>query len=483
MNIKDLTIRDFHEGLVGKKFSAAEVAKAYLQEIEAGDKKIGSYLRVTSDLALEQAKAVDRRIAKGEEIGVLAGVPLGIKDVILVKDEQVSGASKILKKYTASFDATVIQKLKDAGSVFLGFTNCDEFAMGGSTENSGYGITKNPYDLERVPGGSSGGSAAAVAAGFALGTLGSDTGGSVRQPASFCGVVGLKPTYGAVSRFGLMAMASSLDQIGPMGKTVEDVGLMFREIAGKDRFDSTSVERDWSAVLDFPKSRLKKLTIGVPKEYFSEGMDESVRQELEGARERLEKFGCRFKEVSLPHTELGVACYYIVMPAEVSANVARYDGIRYSRIISKKDITSLSDIYIKQKGRGFGVEVRRRIMLGTFVLSHGYYDAYYAKAQKVRRLITRDFEKVFESGVDMLFTPVSPTPAWKIGEKTEDPLQMYLEDVYTIPTSLAGLPGLSLPVKKYSVGIGELPVGFQLIGPRFGERDLLGLGRAYENYV
>ncbi|MDP2704051.1 MAG: Asp-tRNA(Asn)/Glu-tRNA(Gln) amidotransferase subunit GatA [bacterium] len=497
MDIKDFTIKSFHEGLVKKQFSAKEVAGEFFDAIETEDKKYGAYVRLTKDTALAQAEHVDHQIADGEEVGALAGVPLGVKDVILIKDELVSGASKILSAYKASYDATIIKKLKKEGSVFLGYTNCDEFAMGSSTENSGIQITKNPHDTSRVPGGSSGGSAAAVAAGLAVAALGSDTGGSVRQPASFCGVVGLKPTYGAVSRFGLMAMASSLDQIGPIAKTVEDAAILFRAIAGKDELDATSVEYDWSDMEKFDTDRARGLTVGIPKEYFVKGLDSHVERAIDEARKRFEKLGVRFKEVSLPHTRLGVSCYYIIMPAEVSTNLARLDGIRYSRLKTQDlGVRSLHDIYLKQRGEGFGTEVRRRILLGTFVLSHGYYDAYYAQAQKVRRLIARDFEKAFDppsalsgggGGVDVLFTPVAPTPAWKIGEKIDDPLKMYLEDVFTIPTSLAGLPGLSVPVRKYALGGPEsssgqraLPVGFQLIGKKFREQDILELGMLYE---
>ncbi|MDP3724961.1 MAG: Asp-tRNA(Asn)/Glu-tRNA(Gln) amidotransferase subunit GatA [Nanoarchaeota archaeon] len=483
MDIKNFTIRKLHEGLMKKEFSAVEVARTFFDVIEKEDKKYGAYLRLTKDAAFAVAEHVDHRIADGEEMGLLAGVPFAMKDVILMNGEIVSAGSQILSKYCASFDATVISRLRKEGAIPLGYTNCDEFAMGSSTENSSYQLTRNPHDLSRVPGGSSGGSAVAVAGGLAAFSLGSDTGGSIRQPAGFCGVVGLKPTYGAVSRFGLIPMSSSLDQIGPFANTVEDAGIVFQAIAGKDPFDATSAEHNWSNVMDFDVACLKGLTIGIPKEYFGEGIEEAVRQELDFAREKFEKFGLKFKEVSLPHTEFGVACYYIVMPAEVSANLARYDGIRYSRIAENCD--QLREIYFEQRGRGFGKEVKRRILLGTFVLSHGYYDAYYAQAQKVRRLIARDFEHVFhpssDGGVDVLFTPVSPTLPFKTGEKTNDPLQMYLADAFTIPTSLAGLPALSVPVRKYVVGSGKLPVGFQLIGPRFSEQKLLSLGRAYED--
>ena len=464
-----------------KEFSAVEVAREFFCFIEKEDEKYGAYLRLTKEAALTEAEHVDHRIADGEDVGLLAGVPFAVKDVILTKGEVVSAGSRILSKYRAGYDATVISRLKEAGAVPLGYTNCDEFAMGSSTENSSYQLTRNPHDVTRVPGGSSGGSAASVAAGLSVFSLGSDTGGSIRQPAGFCGIVGLKPTYGAVSRFGLMAMASSLDQIGPFTKNMEDAGIVFQAIAGKDQFDATSVEHSWSDVSQFDEARLKGLVVGVPKEYFGEGIEEAVLLELDYAREKLEKLGVKFKEVSLPHTELGVACYYIIMPAEVSANLARYDGIRYSRITNDElRIAKLREIYFRQRGEGFGKEVRRRILLGTFVLSHGYYDAYYTQAQKVRRLIARDFEKVFQSGVHALFTPVSPTLPFRFGEKTGDSLQMYLADAFTIPTSLAGLPGISIPVRNYAVGSGELPVGFQLIGPRYSERELLGIGRFYE---
>ncbi|MAF79606.1 Asp-tRNA(Asn)/Glu-tRNA(Gln) amidotransferase GatCAB subunit A [bacterium] len=480
MDLKNLTIKKFHEGLMGKKFSAKEAAETFFSSIKKEDEKYGAYLRLTEELALSQALSVDKKIDGGEKVGALAGVPLAVKDVILIKDEIVSGASKILSEYKAGYDATVIKNLKEENSMFLGYTNCDEFAMGASTENSGIQITKNPHDTSRVPGGSSGGSAAAVAADLTVAALGSDTGGSIREPASFCGVVGLKPTYGSVSRFGLMAMASSLDQIGCLTKTVEDAVILFQAIAGRDEFDATSEEHDWSDVMDFDAERAKGLTVGLPEEYFVEGLDAQVEKGLDEALGRFKKLGIKFKKVSLPHTSLGVSCYYIIMPAEVSSNLARLDGIRYSRIIKDDAIEALLDIYKKQKGEGFGEEVRRRIMLGTFVLSHGYYDAYYAQAQKVRRLICRDFEKAFDSGVDAMLTPVYPTPAFKIGEKASDPLEMYLGDIFTIPTSLAGLPGLSAPVKDYKVGSGELPIGFQLIGKKFREQDILGLGRLYE---
>lgn len=488
MNIENLTIKKFHQGLVDKEFSALEITKVFFDLIKSRDEKIGAYLRTSEDTALARANIVDAELNSGDKLNVLAGAPLAIKDNILINGEIATSASKILGNYKASYDATVIKKLKKSGAIFLGKTNMDEFAMGSSTENSAFQKTRNPYDLERVPGGSSGGSAAAVAADMAVAALGSDTGGSIRQPANFCGVVGLKPTYGAVSRYGLMAMASSLDQIGPITKTVEDAAILFKEISGKDEFDSTSVDVKYEDELLNPNfEKIKKLKIGLPKEYFIEGLNKKTQKAVQETIENLKKSGFEFKEISLPYTKYALSCYYIIMPAEVSANLARFDGIRYSRIQNSirqpaDQISNLSEIYLKQRGLGFGDEVKRRIILGTFVLSHGYYDAYYTKAQKVRRLIKEDFDKAFNE-VDVILTPVSPTPAFKIGEKTNDPLQMYLEDIFTIPVNLAGLPALALPTQKYvdnTQNNAELPVGFQLIGKSFREADILGIGQWYE---
>lgn len=479
--IKDLTIKKIHEGLVNKEFTAFELTKEFFDYIETRDKEVDAYLSLDKVGALAQAEAVDIAIAKGEEIGMLAGVPMAIKDNLLVKGLPATAASKILENYTAAYDATVIKKLKEAGVIFLGKANMDELAMGSSTENSAFKKTKNPHDLERVPGGSSGGSAAAVAAHMAVAALGTDTGGSIRQPASLCGVVGLKPTYGAVSRSGAIAMASSLDQIGPLTKTVEDAAIVFDVIKGKDVLDSTSVDAVYDDALLHPKlENIKKLRIGLPKEYFVEGMDEYTKSEVDKAIEKIKSLGIEVKEISLPNTKHALSCYYIIMPAEVSSNVARFDGIRYSRIdeLKEEEQKSLLGIYHKQRGQGFGKEVRRRIMLGTYVLSSGYYDAYYAKAQKVRKLIKEDFDKAFEE-VDVILTPVSPTPAFKIGEKANNPMQMYLADIFTLTLNLAGLPGVSIPVRQYE-GTGELPVGFQLIGKPFREADILGIGQFYE---
>ncbi len=481
MNLKGLTIKSFHDGLVEKEFSAREVTREFLDVIHAEDGKIGAYLSVFEDNALYEAECVDSMIKEGKKITPLAGVPLAVKDNMLIKGTRTTAASKILEHYEASYDATVIEKLRKEHAVFLGKTNLDEFAMGASTENSGFHVTKNPHDLERVPGGSSGGSVAAVAANMALAALGSDTGGSIRQPSAFCGVVGMKPTYSAVSRSGLIAMASSLDQIGPITKTVEDAELLFHAIRGKDVYDATSAENDIVHEFgDLPPEAIKNLKIGIPREFFIDGIDSRVTHAIEEAVARLKTLGFSFKEISLPHSKYALAVYYIIMPAEVSANLARFEGVRYPGIPEvKHKANNLRDLYFKTRGEGFGAEPRRRILLGTYVLSSGYYDAYYAKAQKVRRLIRDDFEDAFKS-VDVILAPVTPTPAFKIGEKSSDPLEMYLSDIFTVQANLAGLPGISIPVKNYTVGSGELPVGFQLIGKPFHERDLFGIGKLYQ---
>ena len=501
MNLKNLTIKKFHDGLIKKEFSAMEMTQKFFDFIGKKDKDICAYLYESKDLAARQAEEVDIKIAKNEEVGMLAGVPLAFKDNLLIEGIQATASSKILKDYKASYDATVIKKLKSAGSVFLGKTNCDEFAMGSSTENSAYQITKNPHDLTRVPGGSSGGSAAAVAADMAVAALGSDTGGSIRQPAALCGVVGLKPTYGAVSRYGVIAMASSLDQIGPFAKTVEDAAILFDGIRGYDKRDATSnpkADKFSDELLKPDFSRIKNLTVGIPEEYFVEGLDKEVGAKIESVIEDFRKMGLKIKRISLPHTKYALSCYYIIMPAEVSSNLERLDGIRYG---TRQKADSLVELYKRNREEGFGPETKRRILLGTFVLSSGYYDAYYAKAQKVRRLIADDFEKAFKE-VDVILTPVTPTTAFKIGEKTDDPLAMYLSDIFTIPVNLAGVPAISIPVrgprglnadnadkiKKVSVvsqsqrKSAMLPVGFQLIGRHWGEADILGLGQLYEKY-
>ncbi|MBI4085677.1 MAG: Asp-tRNA(Asn)/Glu-tRNA(Gln) amidotransferase subunit GatA [Candidatus Liptonbacteria bacterium] len=499
MSLNTLTIKKFHDGLLAKKFSALEVAQTFFANIKEHDPEIGAYLNLNEENAMREAETVDAAVAKNESVGMLAGVPLAVKDNILIKGQPATAGSKILEHYTASYDAGVIKKLKNEKAIFLGKTNMDEFAMGSSTENSAFQITKNPRDPERVPGGSSGGSAAAVTADLALAGLGSDTGGSIRQPASFCGVVGLKPTYGAVSRSGLIAMASSLDQIGPLTKTVEDAAIIFDAIRGHDPLDSTSADTNYGNELlnpDFVK--IKELTIGVPEEYFVDGLNNEVKTAVESARKTIEGFGVKFKKISLPHTKYALSTYYIIMPAEVSANLARFDGIRYEQATSdKRQATSLKDVYFKTRGAGFGQEAKRRIILGTFVLSSGYYDAYYKKAQQIRTLIKNDFDEAFKE-VDAILAPVAPTPAFKIGEKTEDPLSMYLSDIFTIPVNLAGLPALAIPARNYADYTqtnaenfpresassqrksASLPIGFQLIGKPWREADILGLGQYYE---
>ncbi len=469
---------------MNKKFSALEIVQAFFKHIKEADRRIGAYLSLNEEGAIKTAEGVDIALAQNQDLSYLAGVPLAIKDNILIKALPATAGSKSLENYIASYSAGVIQKLKKEKSIFLGKTNLDEFAMGTSTENSGFHLTHNPHDLERVPGGSSGGSAAAVAAHMAVAALGSDTGGSVRQPAGFCGVVGLKPTYGAVSRSGLIAMASSLDQIGPIAKTVEDAAILFKTIAGEDIYDATSVKNQYGEELWNPKlEKVRSLTIGLPNEYFPKELDDAVQKALDKVVLDLESLKIKFKKISLPHTKYALPCYYIIVPAEISANLARFDGIRYSRIDEKKlKAKSLKDIYRRHRGEGFGAETKRRIILGTFVLSSGYYDSYYQKAQQVRSLIREDFDKAFKQ-VDVILTPVSPTPAFKIGEKISDPYEMYLADVFTLPINLAGLPAISIPAKE-TVPFGpedkKLPIGFQLIGRHFREEDILSIGQFYE---
>ena len=485
--LRDLTIKKFHDGLLGKKFSALEVAQEYFKSIKSRDGEIGAYLSLAEESALAQAEKTDVAVARDEDVPMLAGVPMGIKDNILIEGLPATAASKILEHYKAAYDAGVIGKLKSQGAVFLGKTNLDEFAMGSSTENSAFRVTKNPHDLARVAGGSSGGSAAAVAADFALGALGSDTGGSIRLPASFCGVVGLSPTYGAVSRSGVIAMASSLDQVGPLAKTVEDAAIIFNAIRGHDPLDATSAADDGSPtyrekeLLEPDFTAIKKLTIGLPDEYFIDGLAPEVRTEVERAIEKLKSEGFRFKAVSLPHTKYALSAYYIIVPAEVSSNLARFDGIRYARNAAPEaSARALTELYFNQRGAGFGAESKRRIILGTFVLSSGYYDAYYEKAQRVRTLIKRDFDEAFKD-VDVLLTPVAPMPAFKIGERADDPLLMYLADVLAIPLKLGGFPAVSVPTKPAAaLRGGELPVGFQLVGRKWREADILGIGQLYE---
>ncbi len=481
--LHDLTIKKFHEGLKKKEFTALEITQAFLKHIKNTDAEIGAYLSLRENAAIREAEATDIKIAAGEEISTLAGVPLAIKDNILIEGHTATAGAKILKNYTASYDATVITKLKKEGAVFLGKTNLDEFAMGSSTENSAFQKTKNPLDTTKVPGGSSGGSAAAVAGTMAIASLGSDTGGSIRQPAAFCNLVGLKTTYGSVSRHGLIAMSSSLDQIGPLTKTVEDAKILFEATKGHDTYDATSAldnaypqenhERDLE--------KIRTLRIGIPKEYFIDGLDKKIADGVNEVIRDFKSLKISFHEISLPHTKYALSCYYIIMPAEVSANLARFDGIRYSREEITHEVhggkNALEKIYLAQRGEGFGAETQRRILLGTFALSSGYYDAYYTKAQAVRALITRDFEEAFKE-VDVILAPTTPTPPFTLGEKTSDPLAMYLSDIFTIPANLAGVPAIAVPIRSNQNT--KIPVGFQLIGRHFRENDLFDLGMLYE---
>lgn len=471
MNLNELTIKEAHDGLVAKKFSSVELTEACLTQIKKLNKKLNAFITVMEKEALEQASAVDKKIVKGGKIGILEGVPVALKDNLLVEDIRCTAGSKILENYVAAYDATVVEKLKAAGAVILGKTNLDEFAMGASTETSYFGPTKNPHDQTRVPGGSSGGSAAAVAANMCIYALGSDTGGSVRQPASFCGVVGMKPTYGAVSRYGLMAMASSLDQIGPIAKTAEDAEMVFDVIRGQDPMDSTTVNNQKSKIKNLKSQfKIKNLKVGVPKEYFVGGMDKEVEKNVRAAIDKLKKEGAKIKEVSLPHAKYALAVYYLIVPAEVSANLARYDGIRYGYRTEKAK--NLLQTYLKTRAEGFGDEAKRRIMIGTYVLSAGYYDAYYLQAQRMRTLIKQDFGKVFKE-VDCLVMPTAPTTAFKIGEKINDPLTMYLSDVFTVSANVAGLPAISVPCGK----VGKLPVGLQIMAPWFSEEKIFQVAK------
>ncbi len=466
-------IPTLHKGLAEKEFSAAEITAHFLQVIDEKNPRIHAYLTVFADEARAAARALDAQIAAGEELDILAGVPLALKDNILVKGFPATAASKILENYQAAYDATVTEKLRAAGAVILGKTNMDEFAMGSSTENSAFGPTRNPVDESKVPGGSSGGSAAAVAMDGALVALGSDTGGSIRQPASFCGVVGMKPTYSTVSRYGLIAMASSLDQIGPFARTVGDARILFSAIAGKDPHDATtsSYAFDWQTP---PLDNLKGVTIGLPKEYFLEGLNAEVKDAILRQVHEMERAGAVVQEVSLPHTEYALAIYYLVMAAEVSSNLARLDGIRYGYETRHK-AENLEELYALNRGEGFGRETRRRIILGTYVLSAGYFDAYYVQASKARTLLKNDFARAFDT-VDLLVTPTTPTTAFGFGEKTADPLVMYLSDIYTVSAPLAGIPALSLPVR----GKGKMPIGLQLMAPHFHERQLLDVAEYVE---
>jgi aspartyl-tRNA(Asn)/glutamyl-tRNA(Gln) amidotransferase subunit A len=468
------SIRDLHQQLISKQRSAVEITQAALDQIQAVEPQIHSFLQVTGEHALRQAQEVDAKIAAGEDIGVLAGIPIAIKDNMCTKGIRTTCASRILENFVPPYEATATQKLADAGAVMVGKTNLDEFAMGGSTETSAYQLTTNPWDTSRVPGGSSGGSAAAVAAGECTVALGSDTGGSIRQPASFCGIVGIKPTYGLVSRYGLVAFASSLDQIGPFAQTVEDAAILLGAIAGYDPQDSTSLKVEVPDYTKFLVPDLKGKKVGVITETFGAGLDPEVEKSVRGAIDQLQALGAEIQEISCPRVPYGIAAYYIIAPSEASANLARYDGVKYG--VRVEDAEDLVEMYKRTRAEGFGAEVKRRIMIGTYALSAGYYDAYYLKAQKVRTLIKQDFEQAF-SQVDVLVSPTAPTTAFKLGEKMSDPLGMYLTDLMTIPVNLAGLPGMSVPCGFDSQG---LPIGLQIIGNVLREDQIFQTAYAYE---
>jgi len=473
MNIPSLTIDAVKDGLRKRSFSAVELAKEALRFAKAGNPLTNAYLHFSPERALAAAARVDEKLSRGQDAGALGGVPIAVKDVILTKGLTTTCGSKLLANYVPPYDATAVIRLEQAGGVVIGKTNCDEFAMGSSNENSAFGPVRNPVALDRVPGGSSGGSAAVVAQGTAVASLGSDTGGSIRQPASFCGVVGVTPTYGRVSRYGLVAFASSLDHIGPFGRSVKDAATLLATIAGRDELDSTSADApvpDYASQLD---GNVKGMRVGLPREYFK-GLASETGDRIAGGISVLTKLGCEVREISLPATDYAIACYYIICTAEASSNLARYDGVRYTFRSAASE--TLSDMYRNTRGEGFGAECKRRIMLGTYVLSAGYYDAYYLKAQKVRALIARDFTNAFAE-VDAIIAPVSPFPAFKLGEKIDDPLSMYLSDIYTITGDLAGIPCMSVPCGTTSEG---LPVGMQILANHFDEVRMFKLADAFE---
>jgi aspartyl-tRNA(Asn)/glutamyl-tRNA(Gln) amidotransferase subunit A len=467
------TIPAIRDALQTKKTSAREICSDFNARIEKHNSEWNAFLTLSPERALAQADRIDAAVARGEDLPPLAGVPVAIKDVISTNGIRTTCGSKILENYVPPYDATAVERMEKAGALFLGKTNCDEFAMGGSNENSAYGPVKNPIAPDRVPGGSSGGSAAAVAADLSVVALGTDTGGSIRQPGSYCGIPALMPTYGRVSRYGLVAFASSLDKIGPFATNVSDTATVLSVIAGHDPNDSTSAAvpvPDYLAALAKP---VEGLRIGVPEDYFGAGLDDEVKQRVQEAIGSLEKLGCRRIPLHMPHTDFAIAAYYIIATAEASSNLARYDGVRYGLRVSE---ATLGDMYRKTRGQGFGPEVKRRIMLGTYALSSGYYDAYYLRAQKVRSLIAQDFSDAFQK-VDAIITPTAPTPAFKLGEKSNDPLQMYLADIYTVTGSLAGVPGISVPCGETKAG---LPVGMQIFGKHFDEARVLQIARAFE---
>lgn len=467
------SIGSIRKALEARQLSARELTQEYYSRIDKRNPELNAYLALSPERAFAQADRVDAMVSRGDKLPPLAGVPMAIKDVISTRGVRTTCGSKILEHYVPPYDATAVERLEAAGAVLLGKTNCDEFAMGSSNENSAYGPVRNPVAPDRVPGGSSGGSAAAVAADLAVGALGTDTGGSVRQPGALCGIPALMPTYGRVSRFGLIAFASSLDRIGPFAKSARDAATILGVIAGRDPNDETSAEvakPDYSAEIDNPVAGMR---IGIPKEYFGKGMDPEVRSHVEAGIKRLESMGCKSIELRMPHTDYAIATYYIVATAEASSNLARFDGVRFGL---RAESGTLREMYKKTRGKGFGPEVKRRIMLGTYALSSGYYDAYYLRAQKVRSLIASDFARAFET-VDVIVTPTSPSPAFRIGERVADPLSMYLADIYTVTGSLAGIPGISIPCGSTS---GGLPIGLQIVGPHFAEAKVLQIAHAFE---
>lgn len=466
-----MTIKEIQTGLQEKRFSAKELARQFLDAIQEKEKDLNALITVTEERALSRAELIDRMMAQGDELPPMAGVPHTLKDAILVQGERCTASSRMLEPYIASYDATVAKRLHEAGAILVGKTNLDEFGMGASTENSAFGPVKNPRDPAKVAGGSSGGSAASVAAGECVVSLGEDTGGSIRLPASFCGVVGMKPTYGTVSRHGVIALASSLDQVGPFANTVEDAETAFRVISGRDENDATSAQYAYQPVAQDPLA----LRVGVPKEYFSEGLDSAVEKVIRDSIGAFEKAGARIVEISLPHTPYALAAYYIINTSEASANLARYDGARYGTKFSQDNANNLMEAYGNTRGRGLGAEVKRRVMLGTFALSAGYHEAYYGKAQKIRTLLRQDFDKAFEQ-VDVIMGPVSPFLPFAIGEKMKDPLAMYLVDIYTVPVNLAGLPGMSVPAGM----VNGLPVGLHIIANAFREDVLFSVGKTFE---
>jgi len=473
MGLNQQTIHELQEKIRTGKATSTDIVREVFERIDAVEKNVHAYITLMRDYAFEEASKADADVKEGK-IRPLTGIPVALKDIVCTKGFLTTCGSHILHNYVPPYDATVVEKLKAAGAVFVGKTNMDEFAMGSSTETSYYGITRNPWDLDRIPGGSSGGSAAAVAADECIASIGSDTGGSIRQPAALCGVVGMKPTYGRVSRFGLIAFASSLDQIGPFTKDVEDCAIMMNVLAGYDSRESTSVPVEVPDYCSFLSRGIDGCTIGIPKEYFIEGIDPEIAKAIKSAIEVVERLGARCVEISLPHTDYCLAVYYIIAPAEASSNLARYDGVKYG--YRAAEMSDLLDMYKKTRSEGFGAEVKRRIMIGTYALSSGYYDAYYKKASQVRALIKQDFEEAFKQ-CDVILTPTSPTPAFKIGEKTDNPLQMYLSDIFTISANMAGIPGISVPCGFTG---GGLPIGIQFLGGYFKEEKLIQVASAYE---